>query len=169
MIRNYFILVCCILITFSMASCKLSKKKQHHYMEGIYKEVKETFPEATVKIINDSIKIIFPNNIIFTTGSAELIPLFYQKLARFSMVLAKYEQTKLLITGHTDNTGEEESNNALSKERSRAVKERLLELKVKDERIFTWGLGQKSPIATNETEEGRALNRRVEFVILYDN
>ncbi|MBP6623622.1 MAG: OmpA family protein [Chitinophagaceae bacterium] len=169
MIRNYFILVCCILLSFSMTSCKLSKKKQHRYMEGIYKEVKETFPEATIKIINDSIKIIFPNNIIFTTGSAELIPVFYQKLARFSIVLAKYEQTKLLITGHTDNTGEEESNNALSKERSRAVKERLLELKVKDERIFTWGLGQKAPIAENDTDEGRALNRRVEFVILYDN
>ncbi len=169
MIRNYFLLIACLLFSFSMISCKLSKKKQHHYMEHIYKEVKETFPEATVNIINDSIKIIFPNNIIFSSGSAELIPVFYQKLARFSQVLAKYDQTKLLITGHTDNTGEEESNNALSKERSLAVKERLLELKVKNERIFTWGLGQKSPIATNETDEGRSLNRRVEFVILYNN
>ncbi len=138
-------------------------------MQREYIELKDSFPEAEVKILSDSIKLIFPDNIMFNTNESKLLVSFADKLLRFTNIFNKYSKTNLLITGYTDNTGVEEQNISLSIERATHVKGKMIENKAQSERILTWGLGQKSPIASNDTEAGRAKNRRVEFVILFNS
>ncbi len=138
-------------------------------MEKAYASFNESFPDADVNLLHDSVRIVFPNSIVFKTGSTAINELFDSKIARFAEILQQFSHTHVLIVGHTDNTGEEKINKQLSKERSIAVQTRLLEHKLKLSRIETWGLGDKSPVASNETEEGRSQNRRAEFVILYSS
>jgi outer membrane protein OmpA-like peptidoglycan-associated protein len=138
-------------------------------MQREYIELKDSFPDAEVKMLNDSIKLIFPDNIMFNTNESKLLISFADKLLRFTNIFNKYSKTNLLITGYTDNTGVEEQNINLSMERATHVKGKMVENKAKSERILTWGLGQKAPIASNDTEAGRAKNRRVEFVILFNS
>ena len=104
---------------------------------------------------------------MFNLNSADLLPSFQSKLNRFCRILNKYNKTNILTTGHTDNSGEESFNMKLSNDRAVNVKQRMIEQQVQEGRIFTWGLGDKSPILPNTTAEGRAKNRRVEFVILF--
>jgi outer membrane protein OmpA-like peptidoglycan-associated protein len=87
---------------------------------------------------------------------------------RFADALNKFEKTAILISGYTDSIGTDEYNEKLSAQRADTAKAALVNNKVANQRINTWGMGKRHPIATNETEEGRALNRRVEFIILYD-
>lgn len=151
---------------FFVTSCSVTKKKSN-YIKSNYEEIKEAFPDAQVTIVKDSIKIIFPNNVTFEIGSAQLLPSFESKISRFAAIMKKFSQTNLLITGFTDNSGEAEKNLKLSLERAEAVKDNLIKSSVKETRLFTWGLGEKNPLASNLTEEGKAKNRRVEFVVLY--
>lgn len=159
---SFFLLICALLF-----SCISTKKKHSKYMLKTFTEIKNAFPDAQVKIINDSIKIIFPNNIMFQTGTSEIKPEFGSKIIRLSKILNKYQETNMLVTGHTDDSGTEESNNQLSLKRADNVKDILLKNGVITSRLFTWGLGQKSPIVPNDSEEHRMMNRRVEFVVLY--
>ncbi|QJB41600.1 OmpA family protein [Chitinophaga oryzae] len=156
-------------VTF-MASCASSKKSAspHVYMTKQYKELKNVLNEAEVSIIRDSLKVIFPNNVLFASSSDELKPEIKPTFEHFADVLNKYNKTKILITGHTDSTGSSGYNRELSENRAKRAKDLLSEFKVNDDRMFTWGLADRHPIASNNTEEGKAKNRRVEFVILYD-
>lgn len=150
-----------------VVSCA-STSKSENYLNKNYKELKRDFPEAQVSILKDSIKIIFPNNIMFNLGSSSLIPTFEEKLVRFAFLLNKYNKTNLLITGYTDNIGDVNSNMNLSLDRANAVKSKLLKEQVVETRMFTWGLGEKNPISSNDSEDGRKKNRRAEFIILYN-
>ena len=85
-----------------------------------------------------------------------------QKLAT---ILNKYPDTEILVEGHTDSTGPEEHNMDLSIRRAQSVSNYLASLQVLQTRIHTNGYGESQPIATNETAEGRQLNRRVEVAI----
>ncbi len=162
-INQYLFFILIAIIAFS--SCKTYKKTS--YVKKTYTEIKETFPEAQTELIKDSIKLIFPNNLVFDLASSVIKQSFSEKLIRFASILNKYQKTNLLITGYTDNSGTEESNIKLSLTRATNVKKFLNLRQISNERLFTWGLGEKSPIATNETEIGRSKNRRVEFVVLY--
>ena len=160
-----------ILLVFFLASttiaCKSSKSKKRSYIRSAYLELKDSFPNSDVVLLHDSIQLIFPENIMFNLNSADLLPSFQSKLNRFCRILNKYNKTNILTTGHTDNSGEESFNMKLSNDRAVNVKQRMIEQQVQEGRIFTWGLGDKSPILPNTTAEGRAKNRRVEFVILF--
>ncbi len=153
-----------------LTSCAASKKSggTHAYMKKQYQELKGALNEAEVSIIQDSVKVIFPHHVLFATGSDQLKDEVRPTFGRFAGVLNKYDKTKILITGYTDNTGADQFNNDLSEKRAKSGKQLLVENSVPDGRIFTWGLGARHPIATNDTDEGKARNRRVEFVILYD-
>ncbi|PSL48324.1 outer membrane protein OmpA-like peptidoglycan-associated protein [Chitinophaga niastensis] len=153
-----------------MASCASSKKStsQHAYMNEQYKELKNILNEADVSIIKDSLKVIFPNNVLFASSSDQLNDKIKPTFEHFADVLNKYNKTKILITGHTDNTGAADYNRELSEKRATAAKQMLNTDKVSNDRMFTWGLADRDPIDTNDTEAGKAKNRRVEFVILYD-
>ena len=159
-----FLLLSCL---FFISSCSV-KKRHQRYIDHVFKEIKTTFPEASVQLIKDCIKVIFPNNILFSTNSFEVLEGFNDKLVRFAGLLNKFEKTKLLITGHTDNVGDSSLNLSLSLNRADAIKKNLITNKVNEIRLFTWGLGDKNPIEPNDSETNRALNRRVEFIVLYN-
>lgn len=153
-----------------LASCAASQKSgsSHTYMKKQYKELKKALDDAEVSIVEDSLKVIFPNHVLFATNSDVLKDEVRPTFTRFAEVLNKYNKTKILVTGYTDNTGTDQLNNALSEKRAVSGKQLLQENNVAADRMFTWGLGSRHPLAANETEEGRAKNRRIEFVILYN-
>lgn len=136
-------------------------------MEDIYTTLKKVVNEAEVTILNDTVKVLFPEHLLFSINSTELNPPTYPLMERFAGALNKYNRTSILINGYTDNTGSKEYNAKISKERALATRKLLQENQVDSLRMHTWGLGVDNPIAPNSTEEGRRKNRRVEFIILY--
>ncbi len=164
---NGLLVLAAIVFLFSCATTRKTGGP-HQYMTKQYIELKDVLNEAEVSIINDSVKVIFPNNVLFASSSDQLKEEVKPTFTRFADVLKKYEKTKILINGYTDNTGADDYNNELSQKRATNAKQLLLDNSVQNERMFIWGFGSRMPIAANSTEAGRAKNRRVEFVILYN-
>jgi len=106
------------------------------------------------------------NNVFFEFAKADLLPKSKTELDRLIGILGQYPKMEIEIAGHTDNVGDDASNLTLSKARAAAVRSYLVEHGVAAARLRSAGYGRSRPVATNETEEGRQLNRRVEFVIL---
>jgi hypothetical protein len=100
----------------------------------------------------------------FATGKTTIEPGAEQLLDDIATSLKNFPDWQLLIASHTDNQGGEADNDALSSERAQVIKAALVERGVAAERLFTAGVGSRRPIASNDTPEGRALNRRVELV-----
>lgn len=117
----------------------------------------------TVYIENQQIKI--KEQIHFETGKAIIKPESYGILNDVATVLATKPTIKLRIEGHTDNQGSEVYNLNLSKARAEAVREYLVKKGVAPDRLRAVGLGESTPLDSNDTESGRAVNRRVEFHI----
>ena len=120
---------------------------------------------VSVTRVGDQIILNMPGNVTFATGSADISARFYDVLDSVALVLNEFEQTYVDIVGHTDSTGNMESNQLLSERRASSVARYLESREVLPQRIITRGMGQNSPIASNDTPEGRALNRRVEIVL----
>jgi len=118
---------------------------------------------VSVTRVGDEIVLNMPGNVTFATDSAELRPDFYRVLNGVSMVLKEYEKTIVEVTGHTDSTGSDDYNLALSRRRARSVGSYLSGQGIQGERIITEGFGKQYPIAENSTPEGRQTNRRVEL------
>lgn len=103
----------------------------------------------------------------FSTGTTELLPGSQLEIEQIANALKEFPQVTARIEGFTDNTGDYEVNLDLSTARAVAVKEELKARGIEDARIEAVGRGAESPVATNNTEEGRAQNRRIEFVITH--
>ena len=106
------------------------------------------------------------NNLFFELGKATLTPESDPELKRLVQVMNENADLRIEISGHTDNTGTDAINEKLSQARADAVKTYLMAAGVASNRIQSKGYGSLKPIASNETEEGRQANRRVEFSIL---
>lgn len=155
----------------SIAACNSQKKvvrKKNAYMAAAYDTLKKAVPEAEVTYLKDTIKVLFPEHLLFKIGSAELNKDNYPLIDRFAKALNYYSKTKILINGYTDNTGSDEFNLKLSNDRATAAEQTLHLYQVDKVRTFKWGRGKSSPLASNDSEEGRRKNRRVEFIILYE-
>lgn len=137
------------------------------YLKNTFEQVKQELPEADVQLLNDSIKILFPDAIVYKLQ--EVIPADEYKAPMNELVklLLRRSETDLLITGHCDNTGKADFNRKLSEKRAAYIKNYLATIGMPSARMESWGLGSHSPIADNNTPEGRQKNRRVEFVVLY--
>ena len=90
----------------------------------------------------------------------------FEILDNIVFVLQKYEKYSIIVEGHTDSTGNEEYNRTLSKNRAESVGRYLIVNGIDEERLSYEGLGAQYPVDTNETPEGRARNRRVEFILV---
>jgi outer membrane protein OmpA-like peptidoglycan-associated protein len=104
-------------------------------------------------------------NIFFETDKSVLLPASFSELDRVKELLNTHLEYKLQIVGHTDNTGSEQHNIELGKARADAVKAYLVSHGIAEKRLTTFSYGSAKPVATNDTEENRAQNRRVEFVL----
>ena len=91
------------------------------------------------------------------------------KIKRFAQYLLANRDSRVTIVGHTDSDGSSSDNMILSIDRARAVANKLLEFGVSPDRISAIGKGESMPIASNETEEGKRLNRRIEAILIYPN
>ncbi|MDK2772519.1 MAG: OmpA family protein [Flavobacterium sp.] len=106
------------------------------------------------------------NNIFFDSGKYDLLPESNAELDRLYKVLKENQKLKIEIAGHTDAVGSDANNMTLSNNRANAVMQYLVTKGIGKERLTSKGYGETKFIATNDTEEGKQLNRRVEFVIL---
>jgi outer membrane protein OmpA-like peptidoglycan-associated protein len=104
------------------------------------------------------------NNLNYKTGSAEIED--GTEVDHIAAILKAYPNVKIEVRGHTDNTGDAAANVSLSDARANSVRGRLIAKGIAGDRIRTKGYGQDMPMATNDTEEGRALNRRIEVVVV---
>ena len=118
---------------------------------------------VSVTRVGDSIILNMPGNITFATDSSNISADFYQVLDSVALVINEFEKTYVDVIGHTDSTGRAEYNQQLSVARASSVARYLESQKVLPQRINTQGMGQNAPIASNDTPEGRSLNRRVEI------
>lgn len=166
--KSISIMLFSVLLLSACNTQKRLKIKEHKYMESSFVDIKKSIPEAEVTILQDTIKVLFPENLLYSLGKTDVKEETYPLLERFSQSLNKYNRSSILITGYTDNTGSEPLNDTVSKQRATNVKKILKKYQVIDKRLYTWGRGERNPIADNTTEEGRRKNRRVEFIILYN-
>jgi outer membrane protein OmpA-like peptidoglycan-associated protein len=109
---------------------------------------------------------IILKNVFFSTNSAELLPKSEPELNLLLEMLVQNNQLKICINGHTDNIGTVDRNLLLSEKRAESVKNYLISKGISSDRLESKGYGETKPIATNQTEEGRQLNRRTEFFII---
>lgn len=106
------------------------------------------------------------NNIFFKTGSFALQSESNQELDRLVKFLNENAKIKIKIEGHTDNVGTNSDNLILSQKRAAAVKQFLSDANIGADRMSSVGFGESKPLAKNDTDEGKAINRRVEFTII---
>ena len=168
-VKNLFVFSA-LMTTLLIFSCNPQKKlarQKHEYMESTYADVKKTVTEAEVTILNDTLKVLFPENLLFKRGGADINESTYPIMQRFASALLLHNKTNVLINGHTDSTGNADINQKLSQARADSAATVLELYKIPSSRLSEWGFGSRQPIADNNTEEGRAKNRRVEFIILY--
>jgi outer membrane protein OmpA-like peptidoglycan-associated protein len=110
--------------------------------------------------------VLTVGDVLFAPGKAEVSPGARRSIDKLADFLKAYPRRKVLIEGHTDNTGDEDWNIKLSQQRADAVRDRLIEMGVAAQRIRTKGYGPKFPVVDNDTPDGRQQNRRVEVVVL---
>jgi outer membrane protein OmpA-like peptidoglycan-associated protein len=121
---------------------------------------------VSVTRIGDNITLNMPGHVTFATNSADLNSQFFSVLDGVALVLKEYDKTVIEVAGHTDSTGSDQYNQALSERRAQSVGAYLVSQGIKSTRLITVGAGESRPIASNDTEQGRAANRRVELTIV---
>ena len=121
---------------------------------------------VSVTRIGNNITLNMPGNVTFATNSADLNAGFFEVLNSVATVLNEFEQTVIEVAGHTDSTGADEYNRQLSERRASAVAAYLRTRGILADRITTVGVGESRPVATNDTDAGRQLNRRVELTLV---
>ena len=112
-------------------------------------------------------KIEITEKVMFDTGKASIKVDSHQLLKDVAEVMANHKNIKKIrVEGHTDSVGKDKSNKKLSENRAKAVKDFLVSAGVDAGRLESQGFGEERPVATNDTDEGKEKNRRVEFNIL---
>ena len=119
-----------------------------------------------VERVGDELMVRMPSGITFAYDRYDIQPQFRTTLDEIAETLRAYPSTLIDVYGHTDSTGTDAYNQTLSERRAQSVANYLIAQGVSPTRIATRGFGESQPIATNDTEEGRAANRRVELRIV---
>jgi len=120
------------------------------------------------RLENENLKITMNSEVSFDFNSAAIQPAFTRTLDKVNDIVARYSRTNVKVVGHTDSIGSSAYNQRLSEDRAKSVAWYMEDGGVAPERVSTEGRGKSQPRATNETEAGRQLNRRVELLIIPD-
>jgi outer membrane protein OmpA-like peptidoglycan-associated protein len=134
-------------------------------MDKQAEEMKEVLGDAEVIRVEEGIVINFKEKVLFGYDRADLGTSAQANMDKLVNVLNKYPDTDIQIIGHTDSKGSDEYNQGLSERRANAVVTYLRTHNIASSRLSAKGMGENDPVAANDTEENRSLNRRVEFVI----
>lgn len=135
------------------------------YMDKQAKKMEEEIKDAEIERVGEDIKVTFESGILFGFDSYSLTPAAQENIMKFAEILNEYPDTNIMIEGHTDSRGTHQYNQTLSERRAMSVKNYLKMQGVDDSRMTTLGHSFDKPVATNDTDEGRAKNRRVEILI----
>jgi outer membrane protein OmpA-like peptidoglycan-associated protein len=137
------------------------------YMDRQEAELREQLRGSGVSVTRrgDDIILNMPGNVTFGFDSSELRGEFFDVLDSVALVVNEFEQTVLIIDGHTDSLGSDIYNLELSRQRAEAVERYLISRQVLPVRVAAYGYGEDYPIASNDDEAGRARNRRVELTL----
>lgn len=138
-----------------------------YYMDQQEAKLREQLRGTGVSVTRSGDRIILnmPGNVTFATASSDISADFYPVLNSVAIVLNEYEKTYVDVIGHTDSRGSDDYNQGLSERRAASVAAYLESQKVLPQRLVVVGRGESEPIASNDTPEGRALNRRVEITL----
>lgn len=136
-----------------------------NYMDKQAEEMEKNLKNAKIERVGEGIKIVFDSGILFATNSSTLEPDAKVNIGKFSEILNKYPNTNILITGFTDDVGTDDYNQALSERRARAVSDYAAMHGVASSRFSVVGFGEREPVASNQTAEGKRMNRRVEIAV----
>ena len=136
-----------------------------YYMDVQEAKLRQELEATGVSVTRhgDSIILNMPGNVTFNTDSSNISANFYNVLGSVAKVINEYEKTYVDIYGHTDSVGQASYNMNLSQQRAESVSRYLQSQQVLPQRIVTRGVGEDHPVASNDTAEGRAQNRRVEI------
>ena len=137
-----------------------------HYMDEQAAEMEEDLEGAKIERIGEGIKVTFDSGLLFDVNSDELQSAGEANIENLATILNKYEDTNVLIEGHTDSTGSMEHNLELSKRRAQSVAALLATYEVSSSRFTVMGYGESQPMVSNETAAGRQANRRVDLAIM---
>lgn len=142
------------------------------YMDNQQQELNEKLAAEQARDVlditrldSDALKIGVASDASFAVDSSTLSQNAQSTFNKIANVLKDYEKTAIHVVGHTDSTGSEQHNLELSQKRAQSVAGFLTGRGVDSQRVLTWGRGESEPIASNNTEAGRAENRRVDIVI----
>jgi outer membrane protein OmpA-like peptidoglycan-associated protein len=138
------------------------------YMDAQEAELRAQLEGSGVQVVRngDQLNLIMPGNVTFNTNEFAIRNEFFSVLDSVAQVLYKFTDTNLVVTGHTDSTGGADYNYNLSNRRASSVANYLATRGVDQSRLISQGVGPDQPIASNDSEAGRAQNRRVELQIV---
>lgn len=128
-------------------------------------ELRQNIRGATVERVGEGIQVTFDSGLMFDLDSDDLRPEARTNLGELAKSFDKYDDSDIMIVGHTDGTGTEAYNQELSEKRANSAAGYLVNNGVSGKRIRTLGLGETEPVASNETDSGRQTNRRIEVAI----
>jgi outer membrane protein OmpA-like peptidoglycan-associated protein len=139
-----------------------------NYQDRQERALRERMAGTGVEVVRqgDNITLNMPGAITFGFNDANLQSQFYPVLDDVARTLTEYNQTVVEVAGHTDSVGSDAYNQELSVRRANSVAAYLASHGLMQQRLITVGAGESRPIASNETEEGRAQNRRVEITLV---
>lgn len=139
-----------------------------YYMDVQEAKLRQKLAGTGVSVTRDGDNIILnmPSNITFAIDSADISSDFYQVLDSVTIVVNEYDKTLIEVMGHTDSTGSQNYNQELSERRSKSVTDYFISREILPGRLQHYGYGENYPVASNDSEQGRALNRRVEIALV---
>ena len=169
--RKYLLLTFSIALCLSLFSCKSKQiiveqaPQQETAPDTRVADMQEDMPGTKVEEVAEGVKVTFDANILFELNSSYLTDAAHGKLKELAAALKKHSYSAIQIDGHTDNTGTDDYNKWLSERRAESVKKYMESLGIPAARMQTEGYGESKPLASNDTAQGQARNRRVEVII----
>jgi len=138
------------------------------YMDRQEAALRQTVAGSGIEINRqgNNITLVMPDSITFDTAQSNIKPQFYPVLDSLASTLAQYDKTTIQVAGHTDSRGSDQYNHTLSIQRANSVKNHLARQRVSANRMLAVGHGESRPVADNNSDYGRAQNRRVEITLV---
>jgi len=136
-----------------------------NYMDNQAEEMQKDIAGAKIERVGEGIKITFDSGILFASNSSTLESQAKTNISKLATILNKYPDTNILVTGHTDSDGSEQHNQTLSESRAKSVSDYTAAQGVTTSRFSIIGLGEGEPVASNDNDSGKRMNRRVEIAV----